>query len=211
VATINGKELPPEDCGWWVDTTFRKRSLNGLLQTGVNKIVLTGIADPKIEIESIYVIGDFAVNTEDMRSFIIATEDTRTLGGDLVVQGYPFFAGTLSLTKTFDIGLNEESAAKLVFDSPQFIVGDVWVNGENAGQAIWNPYEVEIGSFLRDGENTVRVDIVHSLRNLLGPHHHRNGELRGVGPDSFSDARNWTDVYQFVPFGFASVRIVVGA
>ena len=207
--TINGVPIPDEDCGWWTDTTFRKRRITGLLRSGTNKIVLTGTATPTIELESVYVIGDFAVWTDDLRSFVLGPEETETPGGDLVEQGYPFYAGTISLTQTIDLTMGSVNSAVLVLDGMAAVVADVWVNGQDAGQAIWPPHEVEIGPYLQDGENTIRIDLVHSLRNLLGPHHHRHGELLSVGPGSFSDAGNWTDIYQFVPFGLSNARIVV--
>lgn len=207
--SVNGTDLPQTDCGFWVDTSFRKRSLNGLLRTGENTIVLSGTANPKIELESLYVIGDFGVRTEDNRAFVITSRKSVVLAQNLGEEGFPFFAGTISLTQSFEMNVSGPGRAKLVFDDPQFVVADVWVNGNNAGQVVWSPYEVEIGRFLVDGTNTIRVDLVNSLRNLLGPHHHAFGELLGVGPDSFSDAENWTDVYQFVPFGFGGARVIV--
>ena len=48
-----------------------------------------------------------------------------------------------------------------------------------------------------------------TLHNLLGPHHHRNGEILAVSPATFSDWLNWTDDYTFVRFGVegASIRL----
>jgi len=207
--TVNGKAVPDQDCGSWVDRTFRKRAIGGLLREGTNRIALAGNASATVELESAYVIGDFGVWTRDCRTFALGKETERTPGGDLVEQGYPFFAGTISLTQSIDLTVEAQVSAVLALDGVACVVADVWVNGENAGQAASPPYEVEVGKFLRDGENTIRVDLVHSLRNLLGPHHHRLGELLGVGPDSFRDEANWTDIYQFVPFGLNSARIVV--
>lgn len=207
--TINGEPVPGEDCGWWVDSTFRKRAIPGLLRQGANKIVIAGTASPTIELESVYLVGDFGVWTSDSRSFTVGKETEQTPGGDLVEQGYPFFAGTMSLTQSIDLSMESPGPALLVLEGLACVVADIWVNGENAGQVAWPPYEVEIGEYLKDGVNAIRVDLVHSLRNLLGPHHHAHGELLGVSPGSFSDEANWTDIYQFVPLGLNSARIVV--
>ena len=207
---VNGEPVPDEDAGWWVDKSFRKRDITGMLRReATNTITLMGNASPAIELESVYLIGEFGVWTDDSHTFSLAREMAETPGGDLVEQGYPFFAGTISLEQEIDLSMKSPASARLVIDGLEAIVADVWVNGKSAGQIIWSPFEVEIGRYLKDGTNTIRVDLVHSLRNLLGPHHHRQGELLGVNPGSFSDEANWTDIYQFVPFGLSDARIVV--
>ena len=207
--TINGEAVPDEDAGFWVDGAFRKRSISGLLTEGENVVVLRGRGSDSIELESAYVIGDFGVWTDDMQEFVIERELTDTPGGDLVEQGYPFFAGTIAVEQRLELTVDAETSAKLVIDGLAATVADVWVNDENVGQIIWAPHELEIGPYLRDGRNRIRIELVNTLRNLLGPHHHRDGELLGVGPHSFADEANWTDIYQFVPFGMSDVRIVV--
>ena len=205
---VNGKSVSQDDGGMWLDTTFRKRDIISQITEGANTVTIKGVATADIEIESMYVIGDFAVTTEDLRTFAIeADELDRTPGGDLVEQGYPFFAGTLSMTQTFEWSGDQPEMAMLSLDGVGAIVADVWVNGENAGQVIWDPWEIDVARFLKDGENEIRIDLVNSLRNLLGPHHHRMGELKSVGPGTFRDEGNWTDIYQFVPFGIGEATI----
>lgn len=209
--TVNDEPVPDEDAGWWVDTTFRKRDITALVSEGQNTIVLRGAASDKIELESVYVIGEFGVWTENAQEFSIGADTTDSPGGDLVDQGYCFYAGTVSFEQRIDISVDRLESARLVIDGLAATVADVWVNGENAGQIAWAPSEVEIGALLKDGRNDIRIDLTNTLRNLLGPHHHRWGELKSVGPGSFSDDGNWTDIYQFVPFGMSGVRILVNA
>ena len=60
------------------------------------------------------------------------------------------------------------------------------------------------------GENEIVFELYASNRNLLGPHHHMDGELYAVWPADFTsdpspfknDSRNvWSDAYHFVKFG----------
>ena len=71
------------------------------------------------------------------------------------------------------------------------------------------PYEIEVTGLLRQGKNDVEIQLINSLRNLLGPHHHQAGELHSVGPNSFMDELNWTDAYSFVPFGLKGAKIKI--
>jgi hypothetical protein len=89
---------------------------------------------------------------------------------------------------------------------------------------------VDIAGALREGENALKITLVNSLRNLLGPHHHADGELTEVGPVSFAggsgwpsntggesdwfdlrpgrEPKFWRDDYHCIPFGFLSPPVI---
>jgi len=89
---------------------------------------------------------------------------------------------------------------------------------------------VDITGALREGENALKITLVNSLRNLLGPHHHAGGELTEVGPVSFTggsgwpsntggerdwfdlrpgrEPKFWRDDYHCIPFGFLSPPVI---
>jgi len=209
------------------------------------------------EIESIYLTGDFAVEAvaspdpltgsqknssglyvgkplHSMSRFIITGEKDR-FEADLVKQGYPFYAGTFTLKNTFTIEKRPESNIKRYFISfPSFeaIVVKVRINDNEFAPLLYSPWETEITSAVREGDNQVEVELVSSLRNLLGPHHHTGGELNGVGPVSFTgnpgwpsntggesdwyDIRLkgkpvfWSDDYYLIPFGFLEPPVISG-
>jgi hypothetical protein len=104
------------------------------------------------------------------------------------------------------------------------------LNGVELPPIAWSPWEVEITEALREGENELELVLTNSLRNLLGPHHHREGELIEVGPSSFTGQpdwptrgggeRNWYDLrmdntasiwrddYHVIPFGLLSPPVI---
>lgn len=204
------------------------------------------------EIENIYLTGDFAVAAHEIvdktdsqrnrtgdlinrpvhqaRSFsLIAEKDS--IDGDFSVNGYPFYAGTFELTQNF--GLTEKMNGKKYFlELPdcESIVSIIELNGSVVDTLCWAPYKTDITKFLRKGHNEVKITLINSLRNLLGPHHNVDGELVKVGPNSFAGAggfpggagepdwydlrkqgkktKTWTDTYNFIPFGMLKpVRI----
>lgn len=69
----------------------------------------------------------------------------------------------------------------------------------------WAPYSVDITDHVVNGKNEISIELVNSLRNLLGPHHHADGELYAVGPHSYKAEEKWTDQYCFVRFGIEEV------
>jgi len=179
------------------------------------------------EIESIYLVGDFLVRSrspyESLDRGALRTEGEFALvdtwhhvtTGDLVPQGFPFYAGPIRLRQTVTIlekQLKSAKRATVHLEPPDAITTKIIVNGAVAALRGWRPYEVEVGQLLVPGRNDVEVQLTGSCRNLLGPHHHVDGELHAVGPGSFRRQKSWTDAsgtpeaiwtdsYSFVRFG----------
>ena len=53
------------------------------------------------------------------------------------------------------------------------------------------PFAVDVTGHLRDGENTVELELLTGNRNLFGPHHRVIGESYLVGPATFTDGPDW--------------------
>lgn len=178
------------------------------------------------EIENIYIIGSFGVESSSpylngerqavhtIGPFVLTEQPVSVHTGDLVSQGFPFYSGKIHMQQKVYIDRNDWMEAKWSFSAPpDAIVSRLFVNGQEVRTFLWEPYEADITSFLRQGDNLIEVEMANSCRNLLGPHHHIKGELYKVGPDSFKDKPGWTDKdidkntniytdrYTFVRFG----------
>ena len=224
--SINGQKIKFEGKDHYRDQTFRVQDISGTLKQGVNEILLSlNYIAPEsaslnsykrygTEIESIYLIGNFAVAVTpsinplkesqkysdkllvekpvySISRFSITKENT-TFENDLATKGYPFYAGEFTLNNTFKI--EKVSKTKKYFISfPCFeaIVVKVKINGKELAPLIYSPWEIEISKALKEGENHIEITLINSLRNLLGPHHHPGGELNEVGPTSFTGNTGW--------------------
>jgi len=160
-----------------------------------------------MELESGYLVGEFAVR-QKKNDFVLRERPQELREGNWVEQGYPFFCGSITLAQNISLPALPEGRGYLNFQKVNGTVLDLRVNGRAVDPLLWEPWEREVTELLQVGENRIEVKVVNSLRNLLGPHHHRQGELRRVNPGSFSDETNWVDSYSFVPFGFTGVRLV---
>lgn len=170
------------------------------------------------EVESIYLFGDFGVLTEgafepsERSSFIYndkfaITEAPKTVKGEnIITEGFPFFAGKITLDNKFnseDLPENPE----LIVDG-RFAYADVYVNGQFVKRLMFTNH-CDIADFVKSGENDLRIVIGNSNRNLLGPHHYADPEPYAVGPTTFSLENMWhdgkcdafADRYSFVKFG----------
>lgn len=168
-----------------------------------------------MEIEGIFLVGNFAVKTDS--DFVPLDNNAYRYDGNFTIckqpeeislknieqQGYTFFSGSLTVSKTVTV---DDTNKKIALKKNGINAIHVNVNGENAGYMIWNPYELDISKYLKIGENKIELTLVNNLRNLLGPHHLEEGECFAVGPAQFykndgpffNPCVNWNDDYCFV-------------
>jgi len=255
---VNSMPVSTSATGYYRDRAFRTLDITALAQVGENTIDIASEFHPAPtnatnllqlfatsrgpEIESIYLIGDFALQgavspraarpeSVRYRPAFTLTEETGATGGDLIADGYPFFAGTMTLYTTITLA-TLASGQRAVLRLPGLIacVTQVTVNDQDAGTIAWQPYEIDITAQLKAGENTLVLTLTNTLRNLLGSHHrphiegeHTWGEIAFSGrycretntgypywyrhPIQETDA--WTSDYFFVRFGvYAAAEIV---
>jgi len=126
---------------------------------------------------------------------------------NLVENGYPFYAGEMLLTKIFR--LDEYGKVFLEIEKLDAIIAEIYVNDRHVGEIFKHPYRIEITNYVKKGENKLNIVLINSLRNLLGPHHHKLKEPLSVGPGTFKDKLNWTDNYYFIEFGLKNARITI--
>ena len=173
-----------------------------------------------LDLESIYILGDFRVVNSESGEYVLTDDDNRVTTGDLSKNGYPFYRGTFVYETSFNYENRDEDKLMLALNDMGGIIARIFVNGEDAGKIKWRPMEVDITGLVKPGANSLRIELTNSCRNLLGPHHHVSGELFGVGPDSFGAEAGycgvenhcrgaapeqhmnaWTDKYTFVKTG----------
>ncbi|MBW3624758.1 MAG: hypothetical protein KY468_15240, partial [Armatimonadetes bacterium] len=160
------------------------------------------------EIEAVYLLGSFGVQhsgspekepNDSVRvhgPFALVDVPERVSSGNLSTQGLPFFCGTLAIEQEIWIPERpgEDVRTVLELETLNATVTNVVVNGEAVGKFAWRPYRLDVTEYVPEGENIrLRLELTGSCRNLLGPHHHLDGELHMVGPDSFLGKKGWTD------------------
>lgn len=234
--SLNG-QLVHKEVSWWIDKGIMKYDISGLVVNGTNTVVLTyfipnmgqvGLTDEfeteqnrffyQVEPESIYVCGSFDVQNE--QSAFTLVDATKKEEGDLTTQGMWFYRGNCAFAGKFQYDGQLDVSLRL--DSIDCTCAKVYVNDSLAGTIIEHQTEVDITSYLQEGENEITVVAVGHNRNIMGPHHHKHGKLYFVGPHSFEGVwgiadiwspdlpqgkSTWTEEYSFVPFGIGTIFI----
>ena len=212
---VNGEAVDYAGMPHYVDQSFHPVDISDLVRAGRNTVELSIAFEPVptasfalaslyentpgVELESIYLIGDFAVRAavspNEARprcvrlspEFALAAEPVTSRDGNLVADGYPFFAGRLSVTHTVSLAAPADGE-QVVLELARLdaVLAKVRVNGLESGAIAWAPYEVDITEAVRAGDNEIEICLVTSLRNLLGPHHRSNGEPDNTWKTAFN-------------------------
>ena len=254
---LNGKKADLTTKGYYFARAFEIVDMPADCVAGENEIIIKkqfktackikGLESnqDRVDLEAIYILGDFGVFSREepvnngthrfSRFFTLDTEKTEA-GKDITQVGYPFYSGAMSFTKTVTFTEDELKNDKILFTYEEFngCTAEVIVNGESLGFIYWAPYEIDIKSALKVGENEITIKIASCLRNLLGPYHRVEGEVghewgrmnpgQGIydnvagpwggnpyDPDwiarRHSDDTRWTPDYFPVPFGLGKVQL----
>ena len=167
-------------------------------------------------IEACYLKGDFGVYSssgfekgKEKNTYLAENDfyvdDAKNIIDDLIVDGYPFFSGNVTLKK------------KVVLDDVncylnlqgRFHLAYLKINGVDVRKSYFGNI-VDVSEYLRIGENEIIITLYSSNRNLLGPHHVINEEEPfAVRPATFVAFGTWNkgkssvyrDNYSFVRFG----------
>lgn len=188
--------LCEQDAGWYKDRAIRKVKLENLRE-GENRIVLDVDYSHALEIEDIYILGDFAVN--EHRHIVNEPETLRF--GDWCQQGYPHYAGSMTYHFVFE-GTHEQAKLHLGDYSATLVVASV-----NKGEPIYIPWRSanEPAVQLRQGINTLDLTVVGSNRNMFGPLHQPYQLCSRIDWQDFrKEETGGTEDYVLYPYGLMS-------
>jgi len=176
------------------------------------------------DIESIYLRGRFRVTSDtayiegpkgsvltDGGFAVTAEQDALDLA-HINLQGYPFFAGSVTAELDFDV---EETGYKLRLNG-RFAAAELCINGSSPIRLLFED-TVDVSHLLKPGRNHMRLTLTNSNRNLMGPFHYAaDPEPYGVGPATFTLPGSWEngrskqyrDSYAFVDFGVTGLDLI---
>ncbi len=140
-----------------IDRCFSELPLSGLRQ-GRNVLELKTRFDGGVELENLYLCGAFGVKTDGLISTLIPLP-ARLTAGDIVPQGFPFYAGRIDLEIPVSAGTYrvEAEASEAVL---------MHVKGREDRIAAFPPLSAEA-----EAEESLFAGFVFSQKNQFGPLH----------------------------------------
>ena len=164
---INGHEVSPLADTYWIEKEFPLFAVGEFLKIGANTLTIVA---PRMnilaEVTPVYLLGDFLVKP--------AKQGWEIAGGDFNTPGLwrelglPFYSQKVAYSQNFVVSKADAKAFVLQLNQWKGSVAEVLVNGQPAGLIAWQPYELDVTSLLKDGDNEVTVKVVGSLKNTFG-------------------------------------------
>lgn len=220
--SLNGQALKTADDGWWVDPCFRRIPVApSMLKTGENTVALTVPFTEDLNLETLYLIGEFgvSVDVEQLEEVAGAIPGVRSNSegilarnprltklpstlkiGDIVPQGLPFYSGTVS----YNLG-NVEAEA---LDLNGFVSACVVLRRGDAKELVaFSPY---VGEAPQGMETPLYADLVLTRRNTFGPLHQLPARIWAYAPEMFvSEGDEFTNGYVLFRTGLLKVPAVM--
>ena len=169
-ASINGTHLKAIEGKIWLDNRFAVYEIGSLIKQGVNVVELS-VSPMSVyaEIEPVYILGDFALQSSPKAWAIKAPVKQLELGS-WKNQGQPLYSWEVAYSKTYNISdLSPQYSLQL--KEWKGTLAEVFVNNKKVGIIAYQPFQFNLSPNLIKGDNKVEVSVVGSLKNLLGPHH----------------------------------------
>ena len=208
---VVGENTISFDCDFGqCDEFYENRRKAFIFESEKNKLVYD------MEIEAIYLLGDFSVKTDGawekldknavryIGSFEIDEPKTTVNIKNIEQQGYPFFAGEMTLSGEIEI-----AGENPVLELEPKGVNAVRVKIGDREKVLLTDNCLSLKDFGVSGKTKIELTLINNLRNILGPHHLEIGEHYFVGPTAFFKESciwavkpfEWNDGYCFVETG----------
>jgi hypothetical protein len=194
--TCNGRPVTGNAGDWWLDKAFGRIHIAPVARTGENLVTIKAAPFTMFhELEPAYLLGDFALEPTD-QGFVIRPEHAFSLGirepgkkrEGWNSQGAPFYGGGVAYRERFVV---DRPSGRFAVALPEWYgsVAQVVINGKFAGYIDAPPWECEVSKWVKNGQNTVEVTAIGTLKNTLGPHH-GNPVLGAAWPNRFQVGPN---------------------
>ena len=212
--SINGKTYKQKAVGYYRDKSFVKLDISGYAKLGDNTVTLIcdflqsddvyeNIKKAYVfeseknklvydmEIEAVYLLGDFSVRTDGKwekldknagryyGEFILDKPKTIVEGSGIQKQGFPFFCGDMTLEGEIDI----ENNSYIEFDKRGINI--IKVEIDDWSDILICDFKMHIPKKFENSKRKIRLTLTNNLRNMLGPHHLKEGECIHLNPFHF--------------------------
>lgn len=196
---INDELIDCKPQGWYLDKSLKKIPL--VIKKGQNLIKLECNYKNDMELEDVYIIGDFGV---DVITRSLIKEPVALYMGDWCQQGFPHYCGSMVYIWEYEVNcMNKDSKYVLTLGEFSAVVIEIKVNQNIVGHIPWKASNgLEITNAIIEGTNLIEVEVMGSPRNLLGPLHLAQGHRRWTDWSVFrTEAQEFCDEYVYHPYG----------
>jgi len=170
--SVNGTELKQIPNKWWLDKAFGVFDISTVAKTGENQITIKN--DPfklLAELEAVYILGNFSLESQKLGFKLVPAKPLQLKSWKQ--QGMPFYSHSVAYNHTIK-ATPSKNQYKLKLNNWKGSISEIYVNDKKVAVSFLPPFETDITNFLKEGDNNVKVVVIGTLKNLLGPHHQKS-------------------------------------
>ncbi|MCR5457815.1 MAG: hypothetical protein K6F14_07035 [Clostridiales bacterium] len=168
--TFNGEKVDMTQTGYYVDEEAIRKIRLPEIKAGDNELVVEYRYGLVTQIEAMFVLGDFGVNSFGAYNVIVPKHE-KLAYDDICSQGLPFYGGNIIYKTKFTGG-----GHKMVrINKYRGAVLRVTVDREDKGLIAYPPYIIDLGE-LGEGEHSLEVTFYGNRFNTFGAIHNANQE-----------------------------------
>lgn len=202
---INGNPISTDkQNGWWIDKCFKRIPIsNENLRIGRNHVELEVNFHQGINLEALYIIGEFGVSLEGSKRTLVDLPKKLNIG-DITSQGLPFYSGKINYCINIEKEFDKDEKAFIAFDSLDAACIKIDPGKNRESIIAWAPYEADITEEVKENSK-VNVQMILTRRNTFGPLHQIPLLTAAYGPDNFvTEGDNFSTNYMLLPSGLTS-------
>jgi len=166
---INGEQVKNWEPDDYLDRFMFSADVSSLLKEGVNEIEIrcvAGLYEPVNLAHPPILIGNFALKRKDEGWVITREPGEARVGECWTTFGYPFYSGIATYSQKIHIGKPEGKNVVVKLEKVGELAG-IKVNGELVDVRLWEPFEVDITNFVKEGENLLEIEVANTMQNLI--------------------------------------------
>jgi hypothetical protein len=208
--TVNGRGVSAVS-GSWLDEDIKTLDITAMLRPGDNDVTLSFDYQPDMEIEDVYLVGDFGVRlrngqaTRKPGAMTLVAQPTQLRAGSWIGQGLDFYTGAVKyhLTAIKPAGRRR---LRVRLDGVACTAAALHVNGKTFAMP-WAPFEADVTDALHEGHNEIDVEVIGGRKNTMGPLH--VPWEAWTGPGQFDpDHGKWQLDYLLVDHGLTKAVVL---
>ena len=188
--------------GWFLDRSF-KTAAPFCVTCGENRIILSCDYRNDMELENIYLLGKFGVRPD--RS--LGDLPDRLAAGDWTEMGLKHYCGNVSMEMEY-VWTGENRQVYLKLPPAKGVCLKIHVNDMEKLLFAEFDRDISIGPYLNRGRNLIRVEVMGSPRNMMGPFHLKEKPYNTHDASFCPEPEAYSPAYLLTPYGMMGELVV---
>lgn len=200
----DGAAVSGDITGFYVDRSIRTIAMPPLTK-GSHELLVKIPYTRKFQVEAMYLLGDFGVETAGRSARVTAPADALAFD-DICGQKLPFYGGNIRYTMELEAETEEELALEISRFRCSLL--KVRLDGRECGTIMIPPYGVSLGKVAK-GKHTLEIEAFGNRFNTFGALHNCNSTELWAGPNYWrSTGTAWSYEYQLRKTGILKTPVI---